>query len=454
MNPPIASPVTHSSSRAAEGFDQALYRKLAWRIMPFLFLCFVLNWLDRVNIGFAHLRFKTDLNISDATFGIIVGVFSIGYLLFEIPSNLLLEKIGAKKTMTRIMILWGLVTVATAFAQTPGQFYVLRVLLGAAEAGFFPGVILYLTYWFPASHRARITSRFIMAIAVCGIIGGPLSTSIMSNFDTVAGFHGWQWLFVLTGLPPILAGLFAWYWLDNRPADARWLSQDEKRRIEQALAEERGRRQPGGHQHFLGALKDRKVWFIVLAYCLTIMSTGNVTNIWAPSIIRDSGITSLSQLGLLSALPYVIAVGVMLLVCRHSDQQQERRWHFTVPGLLAALAMLILPQCLSSPTATVATMILMTTGYLSATAVFWTIPTYYLSDRAKAAGLAMVNCCGQISSLLTPIMIGQIKTATGDIRLALYIVAAMVASGALILFFGVPRKALRDAPSTLEKTHD
>ena len=187
MNPPIASPVTHSSSRAAEGFDQALYRKLAWRIMPFLFLCFVLNWLDRVNIGFAHLRFKTDLNISDATFGIIVGVFSIGYLLFEIPSNLLLEKIGAKKTMTRIMILWGLVTVATAFAQTPAQFYVLRVLLGAAEAGFFPGVILYLTYWFPASHRARITSRFIMAIAVCGIIGGPLSTAIMSHFDTVAG---------------------------------------------------------------------------------------------------------------------------------------------------------------------------------------------------------------------------------------------------------------------------
>ncbi|TFY85432.1 MFS transporter [Pseudomonas kairouanensis] len=431
--------------RPAAAFDQRLYRKLAWRIMPFLFLCFVLNWLDRVNISFAHLQFKTDLNISDATFGIIVGVFSIGYLLFEIPSNLLLEKIGAKKTMMRIMVLWGLVTIATAFAQTPAQFYVLRVLLGAAEAGFFPGVILYLTYWFPASHRARITSRFIMAIAVCGIIGGPLSTSIMGHFAGVGGFTGWQWLFVITGIPPVLAGLFAWYWLDDKPASANWLSADEKAAIEQALAQERQQRKPGGHTRFVEALKDRKVWFITLAYCLTIMCTGNVTNIWAPSIIRDSGVSNLGQLGMLSALPYVIGVGVMLWACRHSDVQQERRWHFAVGGLTAALAMLVLPNFLFSPYSAIAVLTLMTSGYLVATAIFWTIPTYYLSDHAKAAGLALVNCCGQISSLLTPIMIGAIKTSTGSISLALYIVAALVATGTLILLFGVPRSALRDA---------
>ena len=426
-------------------FDQRLYRKLAWRIMPFLFLCFVLNWLDRVNISFAHLQFKTDLNISDATFGIIVGVFSIGYLLFEIPSNLLLEKIGAKKTMMRIMVLWGLVTIATAFAQTPAQFYVLRVLLGAAEAGFFPGVILYLTYWFPASHRARITSRFIMAIAVCGIIGGPLSTSIMAHFAGIGGFTGWQWLFVITGIPPVLAGLFAWYWLDDKPASAKWLSADEKRAIEQALAQERQQRKPGGHSRFVEALKDRKVWFITLAYCLTIMCTGNVTNIWAPSIIRDSGVSNLGQLGLLSALPYVIGVCVMLWACRHSDENQERRWHFALGGLTAALAMLVLPNFLFSPYSAIAVLTLMTSGYLVATAIFWTIPTYYLSDHAKAAGLALVNCCGQISSLLTPIMIGAIKTSTGSISLALYIVAALVACGTLILLLGVPRSALRDA---------
>lgn len=426
-------------------FDQRLYRKLAWRIMPFLFLCFVLNWLDRVNISFAHLQFKTDLNISDATFGIIVGVFSIGYLLFEIPSNLLLEKIGAKKTMMRIMVLWGLVTIATAFAQTPAQFYVLRVLLGAAEAGFFPGVILYLTYWFPASHRARITSRFIMAIAVCGIIGGPLSTAIMGHFAGVGGFTGWQWLFVITGIPPVLAGLFAWYWLDDKPASAKWLSADEKHAIEQALARERQQRTPGGHSRFVEALKDRKVWFITLAYCLTIMCTGNVTNIWAPSIIRDSGISNLGQLGLLSALPYVVGACLMLWACRHSDVRQERRWHFAMGGLTAALAMLILPNFLFSPYSAIAVLTLMTSGYLVATAIFWTIPTYYLSDHAKAGGLALVNCCGQISSLLTPIMIGAIKTSTGDISLALYIVAALVASGTLILLFGVPRNALRDA---------
>ncbi|TFY94841.1 MFS transporter [Pseudomonas nabeulensis] len=431
--------------RPAAVFDQRLYRKLAWRIMPFLFLCFVLNWLDRVNISFAHLQFKTDLNISDATFGIIVGVFSIGYLLFEIPSNLLLEKIGAKKTMMRIMVLWGLVTIATAFAQTPAQFYVLRVLLGAAEAGFFPGVILYLTYWFPASHRARITSRFIMAIAVCGIIGGPLSTGIMGHFAGVGGFTGWQWLFVITGIPPVLAGLFAWYWLDDKPASAKWLSADEKAAIEQALAHERQQRKPGGHTRFIEALKDRKVWFITLAYCLTIMCTGNVTNIWAPSIIRDSGVSNLGQLGLLSALPYVVGVGVMLWACRHSDVQQERRWHFAVGGLTAALAMLVLPNFLFSPYSAIAVLTLMTSGYLVATAIFWTIPTYYLSDHAKAAGLALVNCCGQISSLLTPIMIGAIKTSTGSISLALYIVAALVAVGTLILLFGVPRSALRDA---------
>lgn len=437
--------VEHTPS---QGFDQALYRKLAWRIMPFLFLCFVLNWLDRVNISFAHLQFKTDLNISDATFGIIVGVFSIGYLLFEIPSNLLLEKIGAKKTMMRIMVLWGLVTIATAFAQTPMQFYVLRILLGAAEAGFFPGVILYLTYWFPASYRGRITSRFIMAIAVCGIIGGPLSTWIMSHFAGLGGFTGWQWLFVVTGIPPVLAGLFAWYWLDDKPANAKWLSDDEKRRIAHALDEERRNRKPGGHQRFVEALKDRKVWFITLAYCLTIMCTGNVTNIWAPSIIRESGVANLSQLGLFSALPYVVGVVVMLLACRHSDLRQERRWHFALGGLTAATAMLILPNFLVSPWAAIAILTLMTSGYLVATAVFWTIPTYYLSDQAKAAGLAMVNCCGQVSSLLTPIMIGSIKTSTGSISLALYIVASLVTCGALILLFGVPRQALRDASET------
>ncbi len=431
---------------SAPSFDQRLYRKLAWRIMPFLFLCFVLNWLDRVNISFAHLQFKADLNISDATFGIIVGVFSIGYLLFEIPSNLLLEKFGAKKTMTRIMILWGLVTIATAFAQTPAQFYVLRVLLGAAEAGFFPGVILYLTYWFPAAYRARITSRFIMAIAVCGIVGGPLSTWIMSHFGGVGGFSGWQWLFVVTGIPPVLAGLFAWYWLDDKPAKAKWLSDAEKQAIEQALADEKNKRKPGGHQRFVEALKDRKVWFITLAYCLTIMCTGNVTNIWAPSIIRDSGVSNLGQLGLFSALPYVVGVGVMLWACRHSDLHQERRWHFALGGLTAALAMTLLPNLIAGPWSAIALLTLMTSGYLVATAVFWTIPTYYLSDRARAAGLALVNCCGQISSLLTPIMIGSIKTNTGDISLALYIVAGLVTCGALILLLGVPRQALRDAP--------
>ncbi|MBK4990677.1 MFS transporter [Pseudomonas sp. S36] len=448
MNTPGMLSANPPAAHAADpsGFDQRLYRKLAWRIMPFLFLCFVLNWLDRVNISFAHLQFKADLNISDATFGIIVGVFSIGYLLFEIPSNLLLEKFGAKKTMTRIMVLWGLVTIATAFAQTPAQFYVLRVLLGAAEAGFFPGVILYLTYWFPARYRARITSRFIMAIAVCGIVGGPLSTWIMSHFAGAAGFSGWQWLFVLTGIPPVLAGLFAWYWLDDKPADARWLSNAEKRTIEAALAHERASRKPGGHQRFLEALKDRKVWFITLAYCLTIMCTGNVTNIWAPSIIRDAGVSSLGQLGLFSALPYLAGVAVMLWACRHSDLHQERRWHFALGGLAAALAMVLLPNLIAGPWSAIALLTLMTSGYLVATAVFWTIPTYYLSDRARAAGLALVNCCGQVSSLLTPIMIGTLKTNTGEISLALYIVAALVACGTLTLLFGVPRQALRDAP--------
>ena len=445
--PGTLSATPHAAAETGEtSFDQRLYRKLAWRIMPFLFLCFVLNWLDRVNISFAHLQFKADLNISDATFGIIVGVFSIGYLLFEIPSNLLLEKFGAKKTMTRIMILWGLVTIATAFAQTPAQFYVLRVLLGAAEAGFFPGVILYLTYWFPARYRARITSRFIMAIAVCGIVGGPLSTWIMGHFAGLGGFSGWQWLFVVTGIPPVLAGLFAWYWLDDKPVNARWLTDGEKRAIDTALAEERRKRKPGGHQRFIEALGDRKVWFITLAYCLTIMCTGNVTNIWAPSIIRDAGVSNLGQLGLLSALPYVVGVGVMLWACRHSDLHQERRWHFALGGLTAALAMILLPKLIAGPWSAIALLTLMTSGYLVATAVFWTIPTYYLSDRARAAGLALVNCCGQISSLLTPIMIGSIKTNTGDISLALYIVAGLVASGTLILLLGVPRQALRDAP--------
>ncbi|MFT4021325.1 MAG: MFS transporter [Acinetobacter sp.] len=422
--------------------ENTIFAKMAWRIMPFLCLCFVICWLDRVNISFAHLQFKSDLNINDASFGLIVGALSLGCLIFDIPGTLILEKYGAKKTITRIMILWGIATIGTAFAKTTEQFYIFRFLLGAAEAGFFPGVILYLTYWFPTSWRARISSRFIIAIGICGIIGGPLASWIMTHLNDVAGFRGWQWLFIFTGILPLFVGVVAWFWLDDKPIHAKWLSEHEKNIVMQALEKDKQQEKENKKDNLVKALKDFRVWVIIISYVLTIICTGNVVNFWAPSIIKESGSISLGSVGLLSSLPWIIGVIVMLVASRLSDQYQERRWFFAGGGIAIILALITLPFVLNNSLYTVLTLIVMTSGYLVATAIYWTIPSQYFSESAKAGCIALVSLFGQLGQILVPTFIGYLKTNSGSIASALHFVAVFITVGLVLMLAGIPHKVL------------
>src|SRR6201996_4771867 len=251
-----------SASDASAARIESTYQKVTWRLMSFLFLCWVLNYLDRVNVSFAQLQLKHDLGLSDAAYGLGVSLFFIGYILLEVPSTLLLRRIGARKTVTRIMVLWGAISTAMAFMTAPWQFYLARTLLGAAEAGFWPGIILYLSYWYPAKRRARITSRFLLAIAAAGIIGGPLSGFILQNFTDVWGFRNWQWLFFLEGLPAIIAGVVAFFYLTDKPKDATWLTDEQKRIVVDALEEENRQKPHDAPSRLLTVLRDPRVYVI------------------------------------------------------------------------------------------------------------------------------------------------------------------------------------------------
>jgi ACS family phthalate transporter-like MFS transporter len=295
---------------AQDDSESRLYRKVVLRIIPFIFICYVLNYIDRVNVSFAKLQFQGDLSRSDASYGLGVGLFYVGYILFEVPSNLLLQKIGARKTITRIMCLWGLISMAMAFVSTPAEFYLARVLLGAAEAGFFPGVILYLTFWFPNRVRGRVMSFFVLAIAVSGMVGGPISGLIMQQLGGSLGFKSWQWLFLIEGMLPVLMGIAAFFVLDDGPRDATWLSGSEKELLTVNLAIKGRTESHSGFQAFLSSLRKPTLWMATFGY-FSVTWAGTVLNFWTPTIIQRSGVAGISQVGLLSAVPYAVgAIGM------------------------------------------------------------------------------------------------------------------------------------------------
>ena len=293
IKPVAASPVAGGASPAAER-DNALYRKVAWRLLPFLMVCYIAAFLDRVNVGFAKLQMLDDLKFSEAVYGLGAGIFFIGYFLFEVPSNVLMHRIGARKTLARIMILWGLISAAMALTQTPTQFYLLRFLLGAAEAGFYPGIILYLTYWFPSSRRGQIVAVFMTAVPFAGILGGPLSGWVMEAFHQTSGLAGWQWMFIIEAIPSVLLGVAVLWYLDDRIGDARWLSEAEKARLNHNLSSERATR--GEHVSLLRLLRDRRVVHMALICYCTVSSLSGLA-FWVPSVIRSTGVVSLLDVG-------------------------------------------------------------------------------------------------------------------------------------------------------------
>lgn len=437
------SSIDDAKRRDFDAVEKGVYQKIARRLMPFLFLCYVVNFLDRVNIGFAQLQLRTDLGFSAEIYGLGAGLFYIGYVIFEVPSNMLLEKIGARKTLLRIMALWGAISMGTAFVTSPTQFYIMRFLLGVAEAGFFPGIILYLTYWIPGTRRAKFTALFLMSAPFSGIIGGPISGWIMRNTVDMAGLHGWQWLLIIEGFPAVILGIIAYFYLDDSPKDAKWLNADEKAIVIQQTMEQAGKTKKG-HNNVAGlisAFKDPRVWVVSLVYFAVISGTGAIS-FWLPTIIRGLGIKDILHVGLLSAIPFIAGITGQLTFARNSDRTKERRLHVVVACAIAAIGWFILAMSLHNPALSIVVLSCAAVGIFASMAIFWTIPPAYLSGSAAATGIALISSIGGIGGFVTNAVVGKLITTTGLLSSGLFYMAALHAVGALLLLFGLPKKAM------------
>ncbi|RZT05455.1 D-galactonate transporter [Duganella sp. CF402] len=412
-----------------------LYSRVSRRLMPFLFLCFVAAYLDRVNVGFAKLQMQADLQFSDAVYGAGAGIFFLGYFLFEVPSNLLMTRTGARIWIARIMISWGLISSALMFATSAASFYVLRFLLGVAEAGFFPGIILYLTYWYPAQRRARMVALFMSGVAVAGVVGGPLSGWIMTAFAGLNGWAGWQWLFLLEGLPSVLLGVWTLFYLDDGIRAARWLGEDDKQALERELAAERSQQQQLPLARLFGSAR---VWLLALVYFLCVMGLYGVS-FWLPQLIKNSGVTDVFDIGLLSAVPYGVAALTMVLAARHSDRTGERRWHTAAAALAGALGLAAATVYSDNTVIALAALSVATAGILSTFPIFWSLPTAMLGGAAAAAGIAMINSIGNLAGFVAPYLVGAIRDATGSTASGIYLIAASLAAGALLVVTAVRR---------------
>lgn len=418
---------------AAPDFESATYTKVAWRLLPFLFLCYVCAYLDRINVAFAKLQMSQDLGFSDAVYGLGAGIFFVGYLAFEVPSNLILLKVGARRWIARIMVTWGLISAGMMFVSSPTSFYVLRFLLGVAEAGFIPAILLYLTYWFPNSRRSKVTALFLTGIPMSGVIGGPLSGWIMNHFNGAMGMAGWKWLFLLEGLPTVFVGVVAFFYLNDKVADAKWLSQPEKDLIQRDLAAE----QQDQHLHSIkDGLTNPKVLLLAGIYFFFTMGLYGVS-FWLPSLVKASGVTDTMQIGLLSSIPYAAAVVGMILISRNSDATGERRWHLSLAGLLGALGLTASVFWAHDTTLAMVALTVGTVGVMATISQFWVLPPAILTGGAAAAGIAFVNSVGSISGVVSPYVIGYVQTAYGTTGAGVFGLAASLIIGS-ILVFSVP----------------
>ncbi|WP_191831582.1 MFS transporter [Pseudomonas fluorescens] len=432
---------TFPATCAASAKLKRTYSKVIWRLMPYLMLAFIINAIDRLNLSFAKLRMAEDILLTDAAYGIGAGVFYLGYILFEVPSNLYMQRVGARATLTRIMILWGLITVATAFVTSPGQLIVARFLLGFAEAGFFPGLILYLTYWFPAAIRGRITASFFMAGMVAGMICGPLSGTIMAHLHGWLGLRDWQVLFVLTGLPAVLLGVIGRFWLTDRPEQARWLDDEQKQQIHTALAGES--RPSAASSGFVGALRDPLLYVAGLV-CFCIYSASNTVSYWLPTLVQGFGLQDLQQIGLATSLPFMTALCAMYILGRSSDRHMERRWHLSLALLTAAASFWLLDLAEGHAVLSMLLVSLGAAAALAAMPLFWTIPPALLSRSGAAGGIAIISSLGNIAGVLSQTAVGAVKTATGSLYLAFDLIAVLLVLGTLLLLIAIP--AARLAP--------
>jgi D-galactonate transporter len=408
--------------------EEITYTKLMWRLLPFLFFCYLSAYLDRINVSFAKLQMLQDLGMSDAVYGLGAGIFFVGYLLFEVPSNLILLKVGARRWIARIMVTWGLISAAMMFVTTPTTFYVMRFLLGVAEAGFIPAILLYLTYWFPASRRSKVTALFLTGIPMSGVIGGPLSGWILHSLSGRYGLAGWQWLFVLEGVPTALFGVVAFFYLDDKVTDARWLTGEQKALIERNVGSDTG-------EYKLHSLRDGlvspRILLLGAIYFFFTMGLYGVS-FWLPSLVKASGVSDPLDIGLLSAVPYAAATLAMILVGHSSDRTGERRWHLAVPGVIGAVALCLSVAWAHDTALAMIALTIGTMGVMTTISQFWTLPPAVLGGAAAAAGLALANSIGSISGVVSPYVIGWLQTTTGSTGNGVLGLAVSMVIGAIL----------------------
>ncbi|GJD54319.1 MFS transporter [Methylobacterium dankookense] len=422
--------------------ERATMRRVAWRLVPFICLLYFIAFIDRVNIGFAALTMNKDLGFSSAVFGFGAGIFFFGYFLFEVPSNIILDKVGARLWIARVMITWGLISGAFAFVKGEYSFYTLRFLLGAAEAGFFPGIILYLSYWFPARYRAGVVSVFMAAAPISVVIGSPLSSALLA-MEGIWGLHGWQWMFIIEAIPAVLLGVMVLFYMTDRPEKATWLSDDQRAWLVAEMNEEHARKQVSAKHGILAGMADPRVLALALVYFGT--SAGLYTlGIWAPQIIKSFGLSTMA-VGFLNGVPPTIAIVAMILWARHSDRTGERTWHVVIACIVASVG-LMLAGGASSAVAVIAALSLVNVGISAAKPPLWAMPTMFLSGSAAAVGIATINSIGNLGGFVGPWAIGWIKDQTGSFSGGLVFVAGLLVLSAVVTLI-VARSGRRPEPA-------
>ncbi len=416
-------------------FEMQTYHKVDVRLIPFLFLCYILAYLDRVNVGFAKLQMLKDLSLSDAAFATGAGIFFIGYFFFEVPSNVLLKKFGARMWIARIMISWGVISACMIFVRGAWSFYTMRFLLGIAEAGFFPGVIFYLTLWYPSRLRATRTAWFVAAIAVSGVIGNPISGSIMDVLSGAMRLAGWQWLFLAEGIPSMIVGIWVVYYLNSSIEESTWLTPEEKVVLAQNLIAEDERKT---EHKLIDAFKSGKVWVLCAIYFTLMIGLYGIA-FWLPTIVKAFGIKGYFRVGVITAVPYGVAVIGMVILSHHSDKTGERRLHYVWNVTAGAIGLVLSGVFASNPVLAIIFLSIGTLGVIGSMPLFWPLPSAFLAGTAAAAGIGIVNSVGNLGGYVGPNIPIWAKLVSSDRSAALYIIAGVLMVGALLIFFFIPK---------------
>jgi MFS family permease len=438
---------------AGAASEARLYARVSLRLLPFLGICYLIAYLDRVNVGFAKLHMLADLSMSEAAYGFGAGIFFIGYFLFEVPSNIALHRVGARLWIARIMVTWSIISAAMAFTEPLARatgfsietvFYSLRFLLGAAEAGFFPGVLLYLNYWYPSHRQSRAISLLLMAQPFSFVFGGPVSGAIMDGFADTHGLADWQWLFIIEAAPALILGIVVLFYLDNGIDAARWLSTAEKQLLKDNLARDAGTK----HDYSLRLLLSRpEIWlFVVILFCIVTGVYG--INFWLPTIIGETGLKSVLAIGLVTAACYFSSALMSVWITRHAESVNEKRWHATLAAIIGGMSLALSAAWTDSTVLTAVLLSMATTGGLVATALFWSFPGSLLTGGGVAVGLAAINSFGNLGGFVGPYLLGLLATWLGSRTAGVAVLGAFMACGGLLIALGCRRYGLRSTAST------